>query len=73
MWGGGDRTKTTPFSEPLWCPGNFDSHALRAATSWSIHTQGNLADHLIMISTHVVSHKPCYEQSGRDAVAKGVS
>ena len=35
--GGGHRPKTTPFSELPWCPG-------------SIHAQGNLADHIIMIS-----------------------
>ena len=61
--------KTSPFSEPPWCPSNIHTQARRAATSRSIHAQGNLADHFIMFSTHGVSHKPHYEQSGWDAVA----
>ena len=63
--GGGD----TPFFEPPWCLGNIHTHADRAATSRSTHAKSNLANHLIMISTNVVCHKPCYEQTGRDTVA----
>ena len=34
--GGGIGPKTTPFSEPLWYPGNIHTHAPRAATCRSI-------------------------------------
>ena len=67
VWGRGDQNH--PFFEPLWCLGNIHTRVPRAATSRSTHAKGNLADHLIMISTHIISHKPCYEQSGMDAVA----
>ena len=55
--GGALGPKITPFFEPRWCPNNIHTHALRAATFRSTHTKSNLGDHLIMISTHVVSHK----------------
>ena len=69
----GAGTKKDPFFEPPWYLGSIRTHAFRAATSQSTHAKSNLADHLIMIYTNVISDKPCYEQSGRDAVAKGVS
>ena len=45
-------------------PGNIHPHAPRAATSRSTNAKSNLANHLI-----IISHKPCYGQSGRDTVA----
>ena len=63
---GGGEPKTTPFFKAPWCAGNIWTHAPCAATSRSTHHQGNLVVHLIMTSC---LHKPCYEQSGRDAVA----
>ena len=67
--GGGLGPKLTSFFEALWCPSNIHTHAPRAATFSSTHAKSNLADHLMMISTHVISHKLCYEQSCTDAVA----
>ena len=64
---GGIQAVFTPTHPPhLRTP---NTHAPRAATSGSTHAKSNLADHLIMISTQVICHKPCHEQSGRDAVA----
>ena len=67
--GGAGTKKNTPLFEALWCLGNIHTHAPRAATSQATHDKNNLADHQRMISTNVISHKPCIEQSGRDAVA----
>ena len=54
----GLQPKNTQFFEPPWCQGNIPTHAPCAATSRSTNAKSNLADHLIMISTCVISHKP---------------